>query len=49
MTAGSLIWKAWGSLEEIPALHPVVGALEFIGRDRTRLDWVFAERLTPHL
>ena len=43
------IGRAGGGLEEIPALHPVVGALEFIGQDRTRLDWVFAERLTPHL
>ena len=32
------IGRAGGGLEEIPALHPVVGALEFIGRDRRRID-----------
>ena len=33
---------AGGGLEEIPALHPVVGALEFIGRDRCRIDQIEA-------
>ncbi len=34
------IGRAGGGLEEIPALHPVVSALEFIRRDRRRIDQI---------
>ena len=36
------IGRAGRGLEEIPALHPVIGALQFIGRDRRRIDQIEA-------
>ena len=36
------IGRAGTGLEEVPALHPVVGALELFGRDRCRIDQIEA-------
>src|SRR3954453_19281472 len=36
--------RAARGLQEIPALHPLVGAFQFVGRDRCRIDEIKAAR-----
>src|SRR5262245_20564303 len=36
------VGRAGGRLEEVPALHPVVSALHFVGGDRRRVDQIEA-------